>query len=109
MIRPISNVRRHARTLMAIVLLAGWPAVAGAEAIGDTALVLHPDAYWYNNENHTPSAIQAPTPSVVETTPETWGTARVLHPDAYWYNNENHALSAPEASTPSVHLASPAR
>jgi len=70
MIRPISNVRRHTRTLMAIVLLAGWPAVAGAEELGNTALVLHPDAYSYDNEGHasswgqTTTAPEASTPSV---------------------------------------------
>jgi hypothetical protein len=99
MIRPISNVRRHARTLMAIVLLGGWPAVAGAGAIGDTALVLHTDAYWYNNENHSPGSVQAPTPSVVETTPETWDTTMVLHPDAYSYDNEGHASSWGQTTT----------
>ncbi len=109
MISPIRNVRNHARTLMAIVLLAGWPVVAGAEAIGATALVLHPDAYWYNNENHAPTSVQAPTAPVVETTPETREAALVLHPDAYWYNNENHTPSAPEASTSPLQLASPAR
>ncbi len=109
MIRPIINVRKQVRTLMAIVLLAGWPAVAGAEAIGATALVLHPDAYWYNNENHASSSLQATTATGgVEATgdsTETAATALVLHTDAYWYNNENHAGPSAEAATPSVELA----
>ena len=64
MTRALSGVGKHARTLMAIVLLAGWTAVVGAEEFGGTALYLHPDAYWYNNENHTPSTPAASTPSV---------------------------------------------
>ncbi len=106
MIRPMSNVRSYARTLMVTVLLAGWPAMAGAEAVGDAGLALHPDAYWYNNENHASTSVQPTAAPVVEAAQETWDTALALHPDAYWYNNENHTPSAPEASTPSVELAS---
>ena len=113
MIRPISRVRKQVRTLMAIVLLAGWPAVAGAEELGNTALVLHPDAYWYDNEGHASSSGQTTTtPGRVQArgqVTETWDTTMVLHPDAYWYNGESHPPRTPEASTPAVQLASPAR
>ncbi len=109
MTRALSGVSKQVRTLMAIVLLTSWPAVVGAEEIGGTALYLHPDAYWYNNENHASASLQAPTAPVVKAprqAAETWDTALVLHPDAYWYNNENHTPTTPAASTPSVELAS---
>ncbi len=106
MIRLMRNVRSYARTLIATVLLAGWPAMAGAEAVGGAALALHPDAYWYNNENHASTSVQPTAAPVVEATQETWDTALALHPDAYWYNNENHTPSTPEVSTPSMELAS---
>ena len=64
MTRALRSVRKQMQTLMAIVLLAGWPAVVGADEIGSGALYLHPDAYWYNNENRTPSTPAASTPSV---------------------------------------------
>ncbi len=75
------------------ILLAAWPPMVHAEGFGDNTMALHPDAYWYNNEDHG-NFIPGSTPSaVIETTvqsKEAANTALALHPDAYWYNNEDH-------------------
>ncbi len=90
-------------TLTTIMLLAASPAMVRAESMSGNAMALHPDAYWYNNEDHgnfTPGS----TPSaVIETTvqsKEAANTALALHPDAYWYNNEDHGNFTPGSTLP---------
>ncbi len=100
--RHIMGFTKRLVTLTTIMLLAAWPAMVRAEGMSGNAMALHPDAYWYNNEDHG-NFIPGSTPSaVIETTvqsTEVADTTLALHPDAYWYNNEDHG-KALQASTP---------